>query len=137
MEKTPARVTFVVTSRANLRWVARSPSTEGRTQRSPNFGKTNIVFQFIFHLIFMLLYLLCRLSMYIVISSRCLQFGLKIEIKRSKFGVVSLKPCILDMSGIDIGHVRYIPLCQAILQNMCIPDTSSIPIGHVRYFCLC
>ena len=47
------------------------------------------------------LLLLCRLSMYIVISSRYLQFDLKLEIERSKFRAVPLKPCI------DTGHVRY------------------------------
>ena len=88
LEKTSARVAFVIPSRTDLRWVARSPSTEGRTQRSPNFGKTNIVFQFIFHLIFMLLYLLCRLPVCGTIFSGCLQVGLKIEIKRSKFRAV-------------------------------------------------
>ena len=100
MEKTPARVSFLVPSRADLRWVARSPSTEGRTQRSPNFGKTNIVSQFMFHLIFVLLQLLCRFSVYIDISSRYLQFGLKIEIERCKFGAVLQKPGIPDTSGI-------------------------------------
>ena len=39
--------------------------------------------------------------MYIVISSRYLQFGLKLEIERSKFRVVPLKPCIPNTSGID------------------------------------
>ena len=100
MEKTPARVTFMVSSRANLHWVPAAPSTESRTRTSPNFGKTNIVSQFALHLIFVLLQLLCRLSVYIVISNRCLQFGLKIEIERSKFGVVLQKPCIPDTSGI-------------------------------------
>ena len=38
--------------------------------------------------------------MYIVISSRYLQFGLKIEIERSKFGADLQKSCIPDMSGI-------------------------------------
>ena len=88
MEKTLARVTFMV------------PSMESRTRTSLNFGKTNIVSQFTFHLIFVLLQLLCRLSVYIVISSRCLQFGLKIEIERSKFGADLQKPCIPDTSGI-------------------------------------
>jgi len=60
-----------------------------------------------FHLIFVLLQLLCRFSVYLVISSRYLQFGLKIEIERSKFGAVLQKPCISDMSGIPTGHVRY------------------------------
>ena len=85
LEKTPARVTFVVPSRADLSWVAHSPSTESRTRTSPNFGKTNIVSQFTFYLIFVLLQLLCRFSVFIDISSRYLQFGLKIEIERSKF----------------------------------------------------
>ena len=31
------------------------PSTESRTRTSPNFGKTNIMSQFAFHLIFVLL----------------------------------------------------------------------------------
>ena len=77
-----------------------APSMESRTRTSPNFGKTNIVSQFIFHLIFMLLQLLCRFSVYLVISSRYLQFGLNIEIERSKFGAVLQKPCIPDTSGI-------------------------------------
>ena len=106
LEKISARVAFVVPSRADLRWVARSPSTEGRTQRSPNFGKTNIVSQFVFHLIFVLLQLVYRFSVYIIIS-RCLQFGLKIEIERSKFGAYLQKSCILDTSDIHTGHVRY------------------------------
>ena len=38
--------------------------------------------------------------MYITISNSFLQFGLKIEIKRSKFGAVPQKSCIPDMSGI-------------------------------------
>ena len=107
MEKTLARVTFVVPSRTNLRWVARSPSTEGIIRTSPNFGKTNIVSQFAFHLIFVLLLLLCKLFVYIVISSRYLQFDLKLEIERSKFRAVPLKLCILDTFGIATGHVRY------------------------------
>ena len=111
-----------------------APSTESRTRTSPNFGKTNIMFQFAFHLIFVLLLLLCMLSVYIVISIRYLQFGWKIEIKMSKFRAVLLKPCIPDMSGIHTGHVRYWFLCQAVLQNTCVPDTSGIPTGHVRYF---
>ena len=45
--------------------------------------------------------------MYIVISIRCLQFGLKIEIERSKFGADLQKSCIPDTSGINTGHVRY------------------------------
>ena len=49
----------------------------------------------------MLLQLLCRLSMFLVISSRYLQFGLKIEIKKSKFGVVLQNSCIPDTSGIS------------------------------------
>ena len=101
LEKTPGRVTFVVPSRADLRWVAHSPSMESRTETSPNFGKTNIVSQFTFHLIFVLLQLLCRFSMYIVISSKCLQFGLKIEIERSKFGADLQKSCIPDTSDIS------------------------------------
>ena len=55
----------------------------------------------------MLLQLLCRFSVYIVISSKCLQFGSKIEIERSKFGADLQKPCIPDTSGIHTGHVRY------------------------------
>ena len=93
MEKTPARVTFAGSPVA--------PSTESRTQTSPNFGKTNIVSQFAFHLIFVLFQLLCRFSMYIVMFSRYLQFGLKIEIKRSKFGAALQKSYIPDTSGIS------------------------------------
>ena len=107
MEKSLTRVTFMVPSRADLRWVVHSPLNGDRTQPSPNFGKTNIVSQFTFHLIFVLLQLLCRFSVYIDISSRYLQFGLKIEIERSKFRAVLQKPCILDTSGIHTGHVRY------------------------------
>ena len=55
----------------------------------------------------MLLLLLCRLSVYIVISSRYLQFDLKLEIERSKFRAVPLKPCIPDTFGIATGHVQY------------------------------
>ena len=84
-----------------------APSTESRTQTSPNFDKINIVSQFAFHSIFVLLLLLCRLSVYIIISSRYLQFDLKLEIERSKFRVVPLKPCIPDTIGIDAGHVLY------------------------------
>ena len=97
----------MVHSRADLRWVTRSPSMESRTRTSPKFGKTNIVSQFAFHLIFVLLQLLCMLSVYIVISSMCLQFGLKIEIERSKFGATLQKPCIPDTSDVHTGHVRY------------------------------
>ena len=100
MEKTPARVTFVVPSRAAFAGSPVAPSTESRTRTSPNFGKTNIVSQFAFHLIFVLLQLLCRFSVYIDISSRYLYFGLKIEIEKSKFGAVLQKPCIPDTSGI-------------------------------------
>ena len=82
-----------------------APSTESRTLTSPNFGKTNIVSQFTFHSIFVLLLLLYRLFVYIVISSRYLQFDLKLEIKRSKFRAVPLQPCIPDTSGIVTGHV--------------------------------
>ena len=67
--------------------------------KSSNFDKTNIVSQFAFHLIFVLLQLLYRFSVYIIIS-RCLQFGLKIEIKRSKFRADQQKSCIPDTSGI-------------------------------------
>ena len=48
--------------------------------------------------------------MYIVISSRYLQFGLKTEIKRSKFGAALLKSCIPDTFGIHTEHVRYFVL---------------------------
>ena len=40
-------------------------------------------------------------SVYIDISSRYLQFGLKIEIERSKFGADLQKPCIPDTSDIS------------------------------------
>ena len=42
--------------------------------------------------------------MYIVISIMCLQFGLKIEIERSKFGADLQKSCIPDTSGISYLH---------------------------------
>ena len=106
MEKTLARVTFVVPSRADLRWVAHSPSMESRTETSPNFGKTNIVSQFTFHLIFVLVLLLCRFSVYTVISSRYLQFGLKIEIERSKFRAVLQNTCIPDTYLPDTSAIR-------------------------------
>ena len=59
--------------------------------------------------------------MFLVISSGYLQVGLKIEIKKSKFGIAPLKSCIPDTSGIATGS-----LCQAVLQNMYVPDTSGI-----------
>ena len=96
MEKTPARVTFVYPLGLTFAGSSAAPSTESRTRTSPNFGKTNIVSRFAFYLIFVLLQLFCRLSVYIVISSRCLQFGLKIEIERSKFRADLQKPCIPD-----------------------------------------
>ena len=88
MEKTAARVTFMDPLGLTFAGSPAAPSTESRTRTSPNFGKTNIVSQFAFHLIFVLLQLLCRFSVYIDISSRYLQFGLKIEIESSKFGAV-------------------------------------------------
>ena len=65
--------------------------------------------------------------MYIVISSRYLLFGLKIEIERSKFGAALQKPCISDTSGIHTGHVRYFLPVQNIFvlySNFVLQDCS-------------
>ena len=130
LEKTSTRVTFVVPSRADLRWVTRSPSTESRTRTSLNFGKTNIVSQFVFHSIFVLLLLLCRLSVYIVISSRYLQFDLKLEIERSKFRAVPLKSCIPNTSGIDHSDRLFCRTRAYRTSPVYLPHTSGIS-------CLC
>jgi hypothetical protein len=69
-----------------------APSTESRTRRSPNFGKTNIpcLISFWFDICDPLaaFELLCRFSVYHIVSSRHLKLGLKIEIERSKFGAI-------------------------------------------------
>ena len=54
MEMTVARVTFVVSSRADLIGLPAATSTESRTRGSPNFDKIKIVSQFAFHLIFVI-----------------------------------------------------------------------------------
>ena len=96
-----------------------TPSTKSRTRTSLNFGKTNIVSQFAFHLIFVLLQLFCRFSVYIVISSRCLQFGLKIEIERIKFGAALQKSCIPDTSGIRAQGWILFDLCSNFVLQGC------------------
>ena len=93
---------------------------------SPNFGKTNVVSQFAFHSIFVLLLLLCMLSVYIVISSRYLQFDLKLEIERSKFRAVPLKLCIPDTSGIDHCDRLFYRTRAYWTRSVYLSDTSNI-----------
>ena len=100
--------------------IKRDASTESRTRTSPNFGKTNIVYQFVFLLIFVLLQLLCRLPVCGTILSGCLQVGLMFGIKRSKLGVTLQNSCIPDVSDITIGRVRYCLKCSIE------PDVSGI-----------
>ena len=64
--------------------------------------------------------------MYLVISSRYLQFGLKLEIERSKFRAVLLKPCIPDTSGIDHCGRQLFRTRVYWTSPIYLPDTSGI-----------
>ena len=70
------------------------------------------------------------------IFSGCLQVGLKIEIKRSKFGAVLLNTCIPDTSGIPSGHVQYLSSVLNLFDpysNSCVAGSWLLRLFNIVY----